>query len=205
MLGPIGGLRMIRFECRVCQSPLWLSEVGAWLSGEPFCNATCSAKVDETMLRQKTPSVEEHLQALPTLLGNAGVYVREVSEYVLYERKREEKVQNDLNMGAGIGKFLFGPVALVGAIAVTSKLEGELVQHRQALWDRFAHLELLMKDVVRRSMALHGAGHVMAPTLIAAVQNTDRLDADDLYGASDLLVQIFADLQEAHRVTAGGA
>ena len=191
---------MIRFECRVCESALWLSEVGAWFSGEPFCNATCSAQIDEAMLRQKTPSVEEHLQALPKLIGDAGIYVRQVSEYVVSVHQHGETMDSDINIGRRVGELAFGPIAIVGTAAALVKLNRDVARYEQPYWEQFAHLEVLMKDVVRRSMALHQAGYSMAPTLVAAVQNTDRLDPDDSLSASDLLVQIFADLEQAYRL-----
>lgn len=194
------GLGMIRFECRVCQSRLWLSEVGTWLAGEPFCNATCSAQIDEAMLRQKTPSVEEHLEALPKLLGDAGIYVRQVSDYVFSIHQHGETMQRDINLGRRVGELAFGSIAVVGAIAASVKLDHDVDRYHQPLWDQFAHLEVVMKDVVRRSMALQQAGYPMAPTLIVAVQNTDRLDPEDSLSANDLLDQIFADLEQAYRV-----
>ena len=191
---------MIRFECRVCRAALWLSEVGVWLSGEPFCDTSCSGQIEE-MLRQKTPSVEAHLQALPTLIGDAGIYVRQVSEYVVGILQREEALAR-----AERAKALTRGVPMVGlmvgitAAADTYGMDSEIESFRHSLWGQFARLEVLMKDTVRRSMALHQAGFAMAPTLVAAVQNTDRLDPDDVRSASDILIQIFADLEQAYRL-----
>lgn len=197
---------MIRFECRVCQSALWLAEVGTWLCGEPFCNAACSAQIDEAMLRQKTPSVAEHLQALPKLIGDAGMYVRQVSDYVSSLVQSEQGVSTAGRV-AGIAAVPF--VGLVGAVAVgavvraaaNADVKSGVPDPNGVLTDQFAHLGMLMKDVVRRSMALQQAGYPMAPTLVAAVQNTDRLDPDDPWNANELLLQVFADLEQAYRLT----
>ena len=192
---------MIRFECRVCESALWLSEVGAWLCGEPFCNAVCSAQIDEAMLREKTPSVEEHLQALPKLIGDAGIYVRQVSDYVASLMQHQLSAERNVKLGRVAVSLAFGAIPLaVGTAIANNNMDGELERARQPLWDQFAHLGMLMKDVVRRSMALQQAGYPMAPTLVAAIQNTDRLDPDDQWNANDLLVQIFVDLEQAYRV-----